>query len=128
MTKEAVEINGKVWTKDNLKELLLTNNNAVERAITVIYGYQTLSEQAENQTVSANGVGFNQFDSALLSSFAQQLEEGKHLSYKQMIIARKKITKYAGQLLKHMKYQQENKWEEAFDEYKKCYKNVTIYK
>lgn len=44
MTKEAVEINGKVWTKDNLKELLLTNNNAVERAITVIYGYQTLSE------------------------------------------------------------------------------------
>lgn len=109
MTKEAVEINGKVWTKDNLKELLLTNNNAVERAITVIYGYQTLSEQAENQTVSANGVGFNQFDSTLLSSFAQQLEEGKHLSYKQMIIARKKITKYAGQLLKHMRYQQGNK-------------------
>ena len=105
MKTKSVEINGKVWNKDNLKELLLTNIRAVERAITVIYGYQTIGEQAENQTYSANGVGFNQFDSAILSSFAQQLEEGKHLSFKQLAIARRKITKYTGQLLSHMESQ-----------------------
>ena len=108
MKAKSIKINGKVWTKDNLKELLLINNRAVERAITVIYSYQTIGEQAENQTYSANGVGFNQFDSAILSSFAQQLEEGKHLSSKQLAIARNKITKYTGQLLKHMGRQQEN--------------------
>ena len=105
MKTKSVEINGKVWTKDNLKELLLVSNRAVERAITVIYSYQTIGEQAENQTYSANGVGFNQFDSAILSSFAQQLEEGKHLSIKQLALARNKITKYTRQLLSHMESQ-----------------------
>ena len=106
MVKE-VEVNGKVWNKQSIKELLLTNNKAIERAILVIFSNQTLSEQNSNQTVSANGIGFNSFDAPILSSFATQLQEGRHLSVKQLNIARKKIVKYSNQLLEYMQSQKE---------------------
>ena len=102
MKIKEVEVNGKVWNKDNLKELLKTNDKAVERAITVIYSYQTLAEQESEQTCSLNGVGFNQFDTSFLSTLAKQLEYGNHLSDWQLNVARKKIVKYTGQLLNHM--------------------------
>lgn len=104
MKTKSVEVNGKVWNKDNLKELLLKNDKAVARAVAVIYSYQTLGEQETEQTCSLNGVGFNQFDTAILSSFAKQLEKGIPLSIKQTAIARKKIIKYIGQILNHMEH------------------------
>lgn len=106
MIKE-VEVNGKVWTKESIKQLLLTNDKAIERAILVIFSNQTLSEQNSNQTVSNNGIGFNSFDAPILSSFATQLQEGRHLSVKQLNIARKKIIKYSKQLLEYMELKKE---------------------
>lgn len=88
----------RVYTKDGIKALLTANDKAVERAVLAIYARQTASEQATDQTSEHNGIGFNGIDAELLSSFAKQLQQGRTLSAKQMEYARKKITKYAGQL------------------------------
>ena len=104
MAKEikSVVVNGKEWTKDSIKDLLKHNDKALIRAILVIYSYQTDNEKAWGETKYDNGMGFNGLDANLLSSFAQQYEQRHFLTDKQLFIARKKMPKYAGQLLKHM--------------------------
>lgn len=99
---KSVEVNGKAWTQDMIKELIRTNDKAVVRALLVIYNYQTDSEKAWGETKFDNGIGFNGVDANILTSFAQQVNARGFLSPKQMFIARKKMLKYAGQILKHM--------------------------
>ena len=104
MTKTAktVTVNGKEWNKEAIKELLEKSDKAVERAITVIYGYQTEDEKRIEGTSHDNGMGFNKIHAEFLSSLAQQIEKGRTLSPKQIAIGRKMIVHYSGQLLKHM--------------------------
>ena len=99
---KSVEVNGKAWTQDMIKELIRTNDKAVVRALLVIYNYQTDSEKAWGETKFDNGIGFNGVDANILTSFAQQVNARGFLSPKQMDIARKKMLKYSGQILKHM--------------------------
>ena len=73
----------------------------------ISYNFQTDEEQVIEDTKEHNGVGFNGVDGHILSSFATQIlrwENDKKykspLSPKQMIIARKRIVKYSGQLAK----------------------------
>ena len=94
-----------------IKANLGTNDQWVIRAILAIFSRQTAVEQCTETTREENGIGFNGVDAEILSSFAKQIidfEAGKSrfrspLSPKQMGIARRKITKYAGQLLSIMK-------------------------
>lgn len=102
---ESVEVNGKAWTKDMIKELIQTNDKAVVRALLVIYNYQTESEKACGETRFDNGIGFNGVDANILTSFAEQVNTRGFLSPKQMMIARKKMLKYSGQILRHMELQ-----------------------
>lgn len=87
-----------MYTKEQIKDLLVTNDKAVERAILRLYQYQTNTEQVDRETKDKNNVGFNGVDANLLSGFAEWLKSGKHLTIKQLPYARKKIIKYAGQL------------------------------
>jgi hypothetical protein len=96
---ESVIIKGKTFTKQSIKDMLLANDGWLYRAILAIYKGQTDGEQACGATVEDNGIGFNGADAVILSSFAQQLNRTGTLSYKQTFIARKKMVKYAGQLL-----------------------------
>jgi len=96
----------KEWTKKEIKEMLKSDDAAVCRGILAIYNMQTIDEQATEHTHYHNGVGFNGIDAKILSSFAKQIQswrvEKKYkrpLSEKQMTYARKKIVKYAGQLV-----------------------------
>lgn len=88
------------WTKERILELLETSDKMVHRSIVKIYEYQTADEQSTESTSHHNGVGFNGIDAPLLSSFAKQVLNGRTLSPKQMIYARKKIMKYSNQLAK----------------------------
>jgi hypothetical protein len=85
--------------KQQIKELLLTNDRAVARGVVAIYKRQTDVEQDQMSTTDTNGVGFNGLDAEIMSSFAQRLLRGVLLSDKQMACARKLIVKYAGQLM-----------------------------
>jgi hypothetical protein len=90
----------KVWTKDEIKELLSKNDKAVYRALKVIYSLQTDTEKRQEQTGEVNSVGFSSYDSKFLTSLAKQYSERGTLSVKQLEAARKGMMKYAGQLAK----------------------------
>jgi hypothetical protein len=78
---------------------LATDAQWASRAITLLYGFQTSSEQEAQATAERNGAGFNGTDAFILSSFAEQIAKGRSLSPKQLAIAFKKLPKYAGQVV-----------------------------
>ena len=88
----------KIWTKDEIKDLLRNNDSAIIRGLKALYNLQTKIEQNTNSTQENNGVGFNGADASILSDFAKQYIERNFLSKKQLDITRTKILKYAGQL------------------------------
>lgn len=90
----------RVWTEDEIKNLIQTNDKVLYGALRKIYAEQTTDEQAEGQTNHRNGVGFNGVDAPILSSFAEFLKKTGFLTPKQKVIARKKLIKYTKQLTK----------------------------
>lgn len=96
-----------MWTKEAIRAKIQTSDKMVERSLLKLYARQTADEQASQGTHHENGQGFNGTDAFILSSFAEwiikgqakNIPEGKRLSAKQREIARKKLLKYAGQLL-----------------------------
>jgi hypothetical protein len=96
------------YTVDFIKAKLETDNRWLERGILAIYNYQTSQEQRAGDTIEDNGVGFNGADGQFLSSIAKWIkggcqygkQEGHRLSVKQAAVARRKMMKYAGQLVR----------------------------
>lgn len=88
----------KIWTKDEIKNLLMTRNDAVEHAILSIFKLQTIDERGAGVTFYNNKVGFSGAHAEFCTSLAEQLKKGWHLSAKQMVIARKYMLHYTGQL------------------------------
>lgn len=100
---KVVIVNGKEYTKESIREMLKTNDAAVQRAIIRIYEYQTAVEKSAEHTIENNGVGFSGTDGNILSSFAKRLTVfHTPLSEKQMAIARRVVPKYAGQIFRIM--------------------------
>jgi hypothetical protein len=87
-----------MWSSDQIREKLLTNQTWLERAILAIYQYQTETEQRHDTTLLHNDVGFNAVDASSGSYMAKWLKSGKHLSGKFLEKARRMMPKYAGQL------------------------------
>ena len=104
-------------TKETFKDLLAKNDTFLERSLIVLYDRQTADEKSAQTTAHENGRGFNGTDAFILTSFAQWaisgaakgIPEGKRLSTKQKEIARRKLTKYTGQLIEHAKQVQATK-------------------
>lgn len=100
------EVKATVQSPDTIKALLEKSSKAIERGILAIYERQTADEKATESTNHENGVGFSGADAEILSSFASQIMRkesrgvalGQCLSEKQIVIARKKMLKYARQL------------------------------
>ena len=86
-------------TVETIRNLLSQNDEAVRRALIAINNRQTHVEQRVGRTIENNGRGWNGRDAELMSSFADQLQRRGWLSFKQMCIARRRLMKYAGQLL-----------------------------
>lgn len=88
----------RIWTEDEIKNLIQTNDKVLYGALKKIYAEQTSDEQATGETNHQNGVGFNGVDAPILSSFAEFLNRTGFLTPKQKAIARKKLVKYNRQL------------------------------
>lgn len=104
---EVIEIDGllwtvesvkKVWSEDEMKDLVQTNDKVLYGALKSLYGCQTADEQTEGTTKEYNGAGFNGVDAPILSSMAEFLKKNGFLTEKQKIIVRKKLVKYNRQL------------------------------
>jgi len=88
----------RVWTEDEIKSLIQSNDKVLYRAIKKLYAEQTADEQASGETKHQNGVGFNGVDAKFMSSIAEFLNRAGFLTSKQKVIARKKLVKYNKQL------------------------------
>lgn len=93
-----------------IKEKLASNDAWALRALAVIYQHQTALEQEQGATKEDNGVGFTGLDAEILTSFAKQYRRWRArpvgsgyshpLSTKQMALLKRKMPKYAEQLLR----------------------------
>lgn len=90
----------KVYTKAEIADKLATNDRWLIHGLMAIYAKQTYEEQAGDRTVEENGMGFNAFDAPILSDMARQYQTSGYLSKRQLVIIRKCMKKYAGQLVK----------------------------
>ena len=88
------------YTKEFIQEKLATDKRWLERGILAIWKFQTTSEKKMCDTHLFNGVGFNGADGRFMTSLGNILNRGYHLTEKQVYVARKKMKKYAGQLVK----------------------------
>ncbi len=90
----------KIWTKEEIRTNLEKSDKWVMRAIIALFKYQTEDEKCIETTRELNNVGFSGCDAHIMTSFAKWIDRGLNLTPKQMVIARKKTLKYAGQLAK----------------------------
>jgi len=100
-----------ISTVEDMLQALATNDKILCNSILALYACQEADEQDSQATRHRNGMGFNGTDAFILSSFARQIRESKEaekagtfkyqtwLSVKQLALARKKMPKYARQLL-----------------------------
>ena len=86
------------WSPEKIKSALKANDRQLCRAIIAIYDLQTQDEKRWSDTCESNGVGFNSADAEILSSFALFYTKTGFLTSAQIKLARKKMSKYAGQL------------------------------
>lgn len=93
-------------TKQNIVELLRTNDRAVARALVVLNERQTSNEQASEVTINRNGRGFRPCHARMGTSMAKFFLKRGSLSAKQVAYWRAKdrsgkmrVEIYAGQLL-----------------------------
>jgi hypothetical protein len=87
-------------TKDSIKALLISRDDAVIRGLQVIFALQTATEQAVGCTNTPNGVGFSKAHDEFATSLVKFYQKRGFLSPKQMNAARKLMQRYAGQLAK----------------------------
>lgn len=88
----------RVWTEQEIRELVQTNDKVLYGALKNLYAQQTADEQAIGETRIHNNVGFNGADSKFLSSVAEFLKKTGFLTDKQKAVTRKKLVKYTKQL------------------------------
>ena len=88
----------KIWTEEEIKELIQTNDIVLYQALKNLYACQTNDEQITQSTNVINGMGFNGADAPILSSMAEFLNKTGFLTPKQKAIVRKKLIKYNKQL------------------------------
>lgn|SRR5574344_942132 len=82
-----------------VKQMLASNPAWAVRGLLKIYEFQTEAEQRVGETTEDNGVGFSGCDAHILSSFADQIKNGRQMSEKQLAIIYKKMPRYSRQLV-----------------------------
>lgn len=88
----------RVWTEQEIKNLVQTNDKVLYGALKNLYAQQTADEQRAGETRLHNNVGFNGADSRFLSSVAEFLNKTGFLTDKQKAVTRRKLVKYTKQL------------------------------
>ena len=88
----------RVWTEDEIRDYIQTNDKVLYGAIKKLYDEQTEDEKVAGQTKHYNNVGFNGADSRFMSSVAEFLIKRGYLTEKQKFAARKRMVKYTKQL------------------------------
>ena len=89
-----------IWTKEQIKDKIKTNQAWLERAIVALFDKQTRDEQATEDTHVNNKIGLNKPDAHKMSYYAKWIMAGKHLNGRFLEDARNRVLKYSKQLTK----------------------------
>lgn len=89
--------------KKRLKTGIQTNDGILLYALLHVYHEQTYEERLTRTTKVDNKVGFSGVDAEILTSFAEQFQSKGYLTRNQLVLARRKVSKYAGQVEKHLR-------------------------
>ena len=87
-----------MYTKEQIKEKLLSNQIWLERSVIAIYKLQTKEEQKADNTKVKNRMGFSGAHAHVCSYMAKWILKGNHLSGKYLDKAKKIMPHYVGQL------------------------------
>jgi len=90
----------RIWSLEEIRHKIATNDTWLCRGIIAIYKHQTEDEKRSRTTSEPNGFGYNLKDSFIMSTLAEHLLRGNTLSEQQRRIARDRLSKYARQLTK----------------------------
>lgn len=82
-----------------LKDLLKTNDEALLRAIVLIYDNQTPEEKDKGESIENNCVGFNKIDAKEMGDIAKKIKANKALTKGELAKSRNKMQKYWKQLM-----------------------------
>ena len=89
-----------------LKDLLKSDDVALQRAIVLIYDRQTEEEKQLQQSVDDNYIGFTKWDAKELGGIAIKIKNGQQLTKGELAKSRNKMGKYWKQLMAISKQQQ----------------------
>lgn len=120
----------KQW-ESYLKDLVRTNDQALLRAIVLIYDNQTDEEKLKGESIEDNCIGFSKIDAAEMGAIARKIKAKKQLSKGELAKSRNKMQKYWKQLMIISKKQAEAKKQQydeqaeeaAINEYENEYEN-----
>ena len=88
----------KTWTREEIEQLINTNDRMVERSMVVLWERQTRDEQASQTTNHHNGMGFTGWSARSGTYFAEWVQSGRRLTGKHLAKARKIAIHHAAQL------------------------------
>lgn len=88
----------RLWTEEEIKILVQTNDEVLYRALKKLYECQTADEKRSGCTKEYNGKGFNSVDAKFMTSVSEFLIKVGYLTEKQKVATRKVIIKYTKQL------------------------------
>lgn len=108
--------NQKQW-EAYLKDLIRTNDQALLRAIVLIYDSQTDEEKMKGESIEDNCIGFSKIDAAEMGAIARKIKAKKELSKGELAKSRNKMQKYWKQLMVISKKQAESKKQKVEETY-----------
>lgn len=89
----------KTWTRNEIENLLNSNDLAVERGIVRLFELQTSDEQESETTNHHNNVGFCGWAARNGTYYAKWVKSGRKLTGNHLAKARKIALHHAGQLV-----------------------------
>lgn len=90
----------RVWTREEIENLLTSSDRAVEKGILALFNQQTADEQASETTNHHNNRGFCGWAARKGSYYAKWVQSGRNLTGHHLENARKITLRHAGQLTK----------------------------
>lgn len=90
----------RVWTKEDIVNLLKTNPEAVDRAVKAIHKLQNGEEQQKGKSIERNGRGFSRPDAEFFAKYHVDLVNSITIDPARRAIAKNKMPKYWRQLLR----------------------------
>lgn len=89
----------RTWQKEEIRNIILNSNPAVERGLLAIFQRQTTDEQHIQIARHRNNIGFSGAHASRGSYYAKWIQSGKHLSGEHVLKGRKLILHYVRQLV-----------------------------